>query len=203
LRKIEDAVGLARAMRALGEALAGTDAAAARGVLGQALEISTRAQDKAGEQRAYQILGAIARDERDFDQGRWGLERSIEVARQIGARLHLGWSMQYLADLELDSGDLDRAEAQYRECLMIAIECDLLRLKVACVAGLAAVARLRGHDHRAARLWSAVERAEETFDFRVVGLERTRYERALDALPRSKEPPPEVDDAVELALNED
>ena len=80
-----------------------------------------------------------------------------------------------------------------------AVEHGLTRHKVYCLAGLAAVAKRRGDDVRAAQLWAAVERAEEAINFRVLGVERKRYERALENLPALGEPPLEVPELLRLS----
>jgi len=199
-RSIDDDAGLAGSLRALGATLSSGDLPASRGVLGEALEICRRRGDRAGERRVYHLLGEVARDMGDLDEGAELLGRSIEIAGEIGASIAAGASMHSLADLELDRGDVERAESLYRDTLKNAVEHRLDRHKVYCLAGLAASAARRGERERALTLWRAFERAEHDQSFRLLDIERARYERALEGIGGDAGQALGLDEAVAFAL---
>ncbi len=199
-RQIGDPMGLSGALRAMGSALGLIDHDAARVVLAEALEITTRMNDRDGERRVLHLLGEVERDAGRFDEAVDFFERSIAIAHELGALMYVGGTTHSLADLEIDRGNLARAEELYTASLRNAVDNELDRHKVYCLAGLASVAALRGDDERAARLWQGVEHAEELLRFRLLEAERKRYVRAVGGLPQPAGPPLGLDDAVDLAL---
>jgi predicted ATPase/class 3 adenylate cyclase len=198
-RTTDDSSGLAEALRSLGSALGLDDPGAAERVLSEALELSIGAGDQNGERRVLHLLGEYRRDAGDYDEGARLLERSIAISSEMGAVIHVGGSTHSLADLELDRGNLRRAAALYRETLRIADDNGLHRHKVYCLGGLAAVAARSADVERASLLWRSAERAEREQQFRMLDLERARYERALEGIAAS-ENALDLDEAVAAAL---
>jgi hypothetical protein len=136
----------------------------------------------------------------NLDEGAELLGRAIETARDIGASIAAGASLHSLADLELDRGNIERAEDLYLDTLKNAVENRLDRHKAYCLAGLAATAARRGGKQRALILWHALERAERDQSFRLLGIERARYEREMSGIEGDPGPPLGLDDAVAFAL---
>ncbi|HSV41745.1 MAG TPA: tetratricopeptide repeat protein, partial [Nocardioidaceae bacterium] len=199
-RSLADHEGLAHALVALGSTVSGRDPSRAGPILEEALEVSRRAAFRTGECRVLHLLGEMRRDQGEYDEGAELLDRALEVATEMGWRRQVGATLHSLADLELDRAELDRAEALYQDCLRLAREDDLDRYLAYCVAGLAAVAAKRADNERAAYLWSALERNEGEHGFRLIAYERERYERILADVPSWSGEPPDLDEAVHLAL---
>ena len=133
--------------------------------------------DRHGEARALHLLGELERDLGRFDEA----EAMLDEAD--GAYLELGQEAGYLnnthsrADLALDRGDLDAAMDRYRAALALARKLGLERTITYCLAGIASVLAERGEDDTAASIWGAVGAAEERLGFRMIPMERHRYER--------------------------
>ena len=195
-RTLGDPGQLANSLRSLGTVIARNDPQAARPVLAEALELSVLAGDQTCERRCLHTLGEALRDMGEYDEAVELLERSIAVARKIGQ--NFAYTTHGLADLELDRGNLDRAAALYQEYLRDAVDRDLEGDKVYGIAGIAAVAALRGDDAFAADLWLAVQDAEQRHEFRM--LDRRRYEAILEHLAKPEQVALGLDEAVALAL---
>jgi predicted ATPase/class 3 adenylate cyclase len=198
---------LAMSLRRLGATLytaapaaAIADLAQARATLSEALALSRDSGDRYGEYHTLQLLGEVARDAGDYDAGAELLEGAIVLAHQVGSRIDVGTTKHSLADLELDRGEVRRAEDLYREVLIDAIELRLERVKAYCVAGLAAVAAVLGEDERARLLWQGVEAAESETGVRLLASERPRYERLVDRLGKRHGEGFAFEDAVALAV---
>jgi hypothetical protein len=130
------------------------------------------------------------------------VERSLAISRERDDQIFANATIHSLADVELDRGNLERAGSLFREALLFAADAGEERLKLYCVAGLAAVAALEGDARQAAGLWQALEAGERSLGFRLVSDERARYERALETVPASAEPPLDLDAAIAIALGD-
>jgi hypothetical protein len=86
-----------------------------------------------------------------------------------------------LADLELELRKLDAAEAGYSDVLTAAREAAIGFVDVYCLAGLAAVAALRGQPALAREFWGRFESLEE-LRAESDALERDRYVQIVDTL---------------------
>jgi predicted ATPase len=203
-RDAGDPLELAMSLRRLGATLYTADAIAdlaqARATLNEALGLSRESGDRYGEFRTLQLLGEVARDAGDYDAGAELLEGAVVLADQVGSRIDIYVAKHSLADLELDRGKARRAEDLYREVLLGAVELRLERVKVYCVAGLAAVAAVLGEDERARLLWQGVEAAESETGVRLLASERSRYERLVDRLVKRHGDGFAFEDALALAL---
>jgi predicted ATPase/DNA-binding SARP family transcriptional activator len=179
-RTRRDNAELAATLRVLGTALgAALLIAESRAALEEAFEIYTAIGDRRGQSRTLHTLGDTVRDAGNLPEAAKLLERSIALGRGGSSRIYVANATHSLADLELDRGNLDRAEELYRETLRAAVEFGIERHKLYSLAGLAAVAALRGNDARARLLWRGVEGAERELHTRIVSDERRRYERIV------------------------
>jgi predicted ATPase/class 3 adenylate cyclase len=165
-----------------------------RGDLDLALELHTRGLtraretgDRHREADILHLLGEVLRDLGRFDEAERTLEAAETRLLELGVgRFMLAANTHSLADLALDRGDLEIAESRYR----VSLEQDGGRsaaLAAVCAAGLASVCAERGEHATAAMLWGAVCGAEENLGFRLLGIERRRYDRRLQRLEHTSE----------------
>jgi tetratricopeptide (TPR) repeat protein len=199
-RSLGDERSLAEALSALCATLSLTDPGRVRATLDEALALSVRTGYARGEARAMHTLGEVLRDDGDFEQAERALQRAIELSHQHGWREFVGASMHSLADLELDRRNLERAAELYLESLRSAGVAGIDRHTAYCLAGLAAVAALRGDGRRASMLWATVEDTESAYGFRLLGSERERYERCLTGVPEWPSRPLSLDEAAGAVL---
>jgi hypothetical protein len=90
------------------------------------------------------------------------LERSLQLARELGDSRQAVWSLAHLALASLLDGDPERSRELFAESLPQAFEGHDQRAVDACLHGLAGVAGVAGDAERAARLWGAAERVRES-----------------------------------------
>jgi predicted ATPase/class 3 adenylate cyclase len=147
--------------------------AAAR--LGNVLTIAGELGDAALERLCLHRLGEVRRDEGDLDAARGLLERALAMSltRDDGFATN---TMHSLGDLELDAGNPWAAIDRYAASL----EGSNRRGDAYAIAGAASALSMLG-DHRAAvRLWACAEHAERSIGFRMLSMERPRYERWVE-----------------------
>jgi tetratricopeptide (TPR) repeat protein len=133
-----------------------------------------------GEVSALHLLGEVLRDLGRFDEAEAILVEADGVYRELALEAGVQTNLHSLADLALDRGDLATALALYRDSLSMASSLGLERRQIAyCLAGIACVLAERGEDKTAATIWGAVGAAEETLGFRMIPMERERYERRV------------------------
>ena len=135
--------------------------------------------DRFREARSLHLLGEVLRDLGRFDEGEAALLTAGAIYRESGPDFLLSGNTHSLADLALDRGDLDLALQRYRESLDSDLLAGRQRDAAYCLAGLACVLAERGRDEAAAKVWGAVCAAEETLGFRMLDIERRRYETRL------------------------
>jgi predicted ATPase len=124
-------------------------------------------------------LADAARDRRDFTRARLLYADSVAAWRRLGIAWGLGNVLHSFADCALDQRSLDEATRLYREALRIAAD-GPSELRVAyCLAGLAAVAAVKGRTALASRLWGGVELVERAHYVQLQSRERARYERLV------------------------
>jgi predicted ATPase len=182
-RELGDPAEVAATLRFLAQARVGEgDAPEAATLLEEALHVYEELGDDDGRRRTLHLLGEAARDAGDCERATSLLEESIRLSKQAGDVFFVALTTHSLGDAALDDGDLDRAERLYRESLVICGNLSAKRNSAYCLAGLAAVAAVRGDQRRAVRLWAAVELIEEDVGARLFWFERCRYEQALGYL---------------------
>jgi predicted ATPase/class 3 adenylate cyclase len=145
----------------------------------ESLALSRQTGNRAGEMAALHHLGEAYRDLNDFARGEALLEESVELGRELGDLYHAAHSLHSLGDLALDQGDLGRARTRYLEGLDPILDADDHRGAAHCLAGIASAVAREGRHEQAAVLWGAVEQLEETEGWRILGIERRRYEHGL------------------------
>jgi predicted ATPase/DNA-binding SARP family transcriptional activator len=210
-RQVGDPSGTAFALAAAAQAAVQRgDRDDARDKLEEALALHEQAGDRFGLRRGLHLLGVLLAEAGELDRGRDLLRQSTALAGEDGNRFEVATSLHSLADLELSAGHVDAAEAAYREALQVAVTVDLAgqRFVCYCLGGLSATAAMRGDEHRARRLWSAVEVAETEGRFRLRPTSRRKYESRVEPVLRGPRPAaepaeaPRVEEAVELALGQ-
>jgi len=110
-----------------------------------------------GLAQAIGTLGAIHRDQGDAARAVELIEQSAELAHEFGSRWWETGMLAELAHLDLEAGDVDRAEARARQALARFQAMGDRAGMVFGVGLLARVAAVRGKVDRAARLLAAVE----------------------------------------------
>jgi predicted ATPase len=151
----------------------------------EGLALSRQSGDRAAEIASLHHLGETYRDLNDLARAEALLEEVVELARKIGDGLQAAHSLHSLGDLALDRGEIERARARYLESLDLFDDADDHRGALHCLAGTAAAVAMEGRHDEAAMLWGAVEQLEETEGWRILGLERKRYEGRLANLSGS------------------
>ena len=115
---------------------------------------------------AQTVLGSVAKHERRFTDARAHLERSVALAVEEGLELDVLTGKLNLATVELDAGDLDRAEPLLDEVLAAHRARDSLEGIGFALLNLGLVSYGRGDVLRAGERFSAALDAFERVDFR-------------------------------------
>jgi predicted ATPase/class 3 adenylate cyclase len=147
----------------------------------QALSLYEQAGDEGSRLNELHYLGETYRDRGDYDEGERLLEETAALARARGLNQQLTSTLHSLGDLALDRGDPDTALHRFAEALAYAIETGIRRVQLYCVAGIACALLQRGDDRAAARLWGIAEDQERRLGFRMLAIERRRYEALMVA----------------------
>jgi predicted ATPase/class 3 adenylate cyclase len=124
-------------------------------------------------------LGDAYRDRGDYDEGERLLEETATRARELGFDQQLTSTLHSLGDLSLDRGDPETALARFADALDYAVATASRRVQIYCVAGIACARLQQGDDRTAARLWGIAEDQERRLGFRMILIERQRYERLM------------------------
>jgi predicted ATPase/class 3 adenylate cyclase len=132
-----------------------------------------------GEVRSLHLFGELLRDLGRYDEAEAVLVEADGIYLELGLDAGFLSNTHSRADLALDRGDLDAANRLYHDALAMAVDLGLERTVTYCLAGIASVLAERGEDDAAATIWGAVEAAEERLGFRMIPMERLRYERRL------------------------
>jgi|SRR4051812_3638403 predicted ATPase/class 3 adenylate cyclase len=151
-------------------------------MLGEVRVIAEELGDPGLERLCLHRLGEVRRDQGDFAAARGLLERSLAMSLALEDGFAPN-TVHSLGDLELDAGNPQAAIRRYAGSL----ESSNRRGNTYAIAGAAAALSMLG-DHRAAvRLWECAEQVERSIGFRMLAMERPRYERwaehAAAALP--------------------
>jgi predicted ATPase/DNA-binding XRE family transcriptional regulator len=161
-RELNDPMGLShnlvrRAMKAI---LFGSDYAYARALAEEALNLATQAGDRVISAWGFNLLGRISwLQDHDLEQAKSHLERSMVFFRE--ARFDLGTVLHYLAGVEQTLGNLNRAQLLYEEAMVFEVKTG--GIHPVALAGLASLARSRGHFVRAAVLLGTIDEREMPF----------------------------------------
>ena len=157
-----------------------------------------------GLRRVLHLQGQQAAAVGDLDRGRRLLRESADLS--VGADDHFSAasSLHSLGDLDLEAGDPEAAERDYRRALRISWDSGADRLVCYSLAGLASRAAESGDPEQAALLWGFVEAYEERlrFTLRRRGLYEERCGPSAAAHPERYDEGRRlgVDEAVEIAL---
>jgi tetratricopeptide (TPR) repeat protein len=160
------------------------DLEAALAVHQSSIEQARAAGDRVEEATSTHWVGDALRDLGRFDEAERALLEANALARELGANAGglLPRNIHSLGDLELDRGNFAAALARYVEGLDESARDRSRRVVPFCLAGIAAVLVEQGRPEDAATLWGAASAGEEALGFRILGVERSRYESRLARL---------------------
>jgi non-specific serine/threonine protein kinase len=171
-RRIDDRLGTAMALRALGGCLlrGGTASDQVKGILEESLELARRSGDRRRIAGAIVSLGHLAAREHDYAGARALIEEGLAIFRHVGDARGVGASLWALGWLALDGHDANRAEQCFQEGLTIAQRLGNNQGLGFAFLGFAAVARARGDLSRSRRLLEETVRLfQETGNSSVYG----------------------------------
>jgi predicted ATPase/DNA-binding SARP family transcriptional activator len=153
---------------------------AARARYEESLAVFSDLTNEHGIAAAQFGLGVTQRDLGAARIARPILASAVRTFRELHDSPALAAAAHSLGDLELDDGNLNKAENCYRESLTLARDAKLSRWHIAhCLGGLAGVASCRGDIQRAGRLWGAVETFEAFYGIKLHSPDRGRYQRRI------------------------
>jgi tetratricopeptide (TPR) repeat protein len=160
------------------------DLEAALAVHRSSIERARAAGNRVEEAISTHWVGDALRDLGRFDEAERALLEANALARELGASAGgvLPRNIHSLGDLELDRGNFAAALARYQEGLDEGARDRSRRIVPFCLAGIAAVLVEQGRLEEAATLWGATSAGEEALGFRILGVERSRYESRLARL---------------------
>jgi predicted ATPase/class 3 adenylate cyclase len=144
-------------------------------LLTKALAIARQIGHPRLERLMLHRLGEIERDQGEFTLARKHLHESLQMSRALGDGV-AGATTHSLGDLELDAGNFTEAMRRYVESFSQDIAPMTRRDETYGVAGIAAAAAGLGSAATALRLWASVEQEERAIGFRMIEIERRRYE---------------------------
>jgi non-specific serine/threonine protein kinase len=152
----------------------------ARELLREALELARGTGDPYRTALALNYLGDLARCEQDFVAARLAYEESVDLLREVGAGRDVAGALHNLAHACLHLGDVERAQALFRESLLAQQALENAPGIAECLVGFAALAVNGGLPGAGARLLAAAEAVRPPIPY-VWPAERMEYEyyRAL------------------------
>lgn len=125
-------------------------------------------------------LGESLRDTGRFEEAERRLLEAEALYRELGATTSLANNTHSRGDLALDRGDYQTAITLYRNSIENDPgESERQRSLAYCIAGIASALAELDRERDAALTWGAVCAAEESSGFRMLALERRRYEAHL------------------------
>jgi tetratricopeptide (TPR) repeat protein len=160
------------------------DVEAALAVHESRIEQARAAGDRLEEATSLHWVGDALRDLGRFDEAEPMLLEASALASELGANAGglLPRNIHSIGDLELDRGNFAAALARYVESLDASALDRSRRVVPFCLAGVAAVLAEQNRFEEAATLWGAAGAGEETLGFRILPVERSRYESRLAQL---------------------
>jgi tetratricopeptide (TPR) repeat protein len=181
-RRIGDPTVTAVALTGLARIALRSDAAEARRLCQEALELTDGADDRVGRSNAVHVLGVAAQMSGDLAEARELMTERIALARDLGNYGGVASEAGNLSMVERQLGNLDQADALAREALEIALKREDEWLFPYVLNGLAAVAAERGDHQRAATLIGAAEAMVEEQGAQWPPDEREHYDRTVAKL---------------------
>jgi predicted ATPase/class 3 adenylate cyclase len=109
------------------------------------------------ETEALSLLGSIENHDGNLEQAVELTRRCLELTRDLGFEWFEAIALMNLGEFELKLGRLDEAEQYASAALDLARRVNDRQNMVFALAALALVARARGDDDRAGRIWGAIE----------------------------------------------
>jgi predicted ATPase len=176
----------------------GEDPAVVLGLWRGALEVFRQHGVRDYELQLVGDIGFLEMRHGDAELGRAMLERSLEMAEELGWLWWQGQNLAKLAASELEAGRVEAAEARAREGLELCRRMSNPQFGTLALAVLARTAAARGEDERALVLWASVEACDEPAG-RFGKFDRAAFARSIPDRPRPQPLP--YADAVVLALS--
>jgi predicted ATPase/class 3 adenylate cyclase len=152
----------------------------ARRLLEKSLEQATAESDARGIYSALHNMGEVELQAGDLESAASLFEQSAALASDAGDQFELQYIRHGQADVALQRGDLREATRLYRETLATChYRLSIPRSTTFCLAGLAGVAAREGDCERAGRLWGAAEVLEGETGWRMLRMDRAKYEERV------------------------
>lgn len=184
--------GIALALLQLAELLfvSQGDATRIHPFLEEGLALCQEIGDKDGVALYDYYSAQVALNQGDVATARLLMEESLALYRNMGDRQRIARSLLGLAKLEARQGNYAAAQALYEESLNLSRVGHALNI-ISALEGLAQTVAaqgtatdLRAHVLWAARLWGAAESLRAKLDVPLPPVERSEYERIIDAARR-------------------
>jgi predicted ATPase len=131
------------------------------------------------ESEALSVLGICAQESGDSERGLELMTQSLAITRALGFRWREAIDLANLAEMAVEVGRLDDAEAYGREALALAGEMNDRAVTVHTLGVLSLAAHARGDAERAGRLWGAIEAEEARAPLGDWVLYREQFETTL------------------------
>jgi len=133
------------------------DHASALAAQEEALELRRTLDDSMLIVNSTYNLGIAAWENGEVDRARQAFEDTHVSAAELGDVLHSTAAEFMLAELDLESGDLESAERRIRRCLETYSELDNARSRSECLVVLGGIASARGDGEDAVRLFGVAQ----------------------------------------------
>jgi predicted ATPase/class 3 adenylate cyclase len=152
LRAAKDNEGSARVLLMLGStAYVSGDFSHAARLLTESLALARSQEAPGAMAMALNVLSGMAREQGDYDAARAHLEDALTLRQMIGLR-SLADILNGMGNLELDMGNVERAQAWYQEAMNLAQEGGDRYMLAWSLRNLGRVAHARSDDERARAL---------------------------------------------------
>jgi predicted ATPase/DNA-binding SARP family transcriptional activator len=145
-------------------------------------------EDKSLMRHALLHLGEVARSAGENDQAKMYYEASLALARELSAKLHIGFALVGLGYVALHQGNPYIACQYLKECLALYQEENLEWGIAFAVEGLAGLAAIQGKPASAARLLGAVDSHHALDGWASTPADRIEHERILTTVRSRLDP---------------
>jgi predicted ATPase len=149
---------------------------------------SEQNEDKSLMRHALLHLGEVARSVGENDQAKMYYEASLALARELSAKLHIGFALVGLGYVALHQGNPYIARQYLKECLALYQEENLEWGIAFAVEGLAGLAAIQGKPASAARLLGAVDSHHALDGWASTPADRIEHERILTTVRSRLDP---------------
>lgn len=187
--QLDDQLGVARSLITLGlVARAQREYQQATSVYEQCLAILQALDHQGGVAVVLGNLGLVAFDQNKLEQAASYHEQSLAIERRLGNMSGESISLANLGEVALGERDYTKAEQYYKDSLVLRQQLDDRHGNVYCLVGLAGIAQARGQSERAARLWGAVEKLQESLGMALAPTDQESLALAITTAQAQSDP---------------